>query len=70
MTLRPDMTLAELAGDDAAAREFAGLILDHGARTRMRRALGDRTPRQYDKADIIAEGIGAGVRNALRSLAR
>lgn len=36
-----------------------------GARPAMAKAIGDRTPAQYDRADRVAEGIAYGLREAL-----
>jgi len=36
----------------------------HIARGSMRRWIGDRTTRQYDAADGVAEGVARGIRHA------
>jgi hypothetical protein len=52
--------------NDKQIKKFTGIVLDQGARHAMRRAIGDRSPSQYDKADNIADGIALGVRNAIK----
>lgn len=58
-----------ILNDAQARRDLTEGILDNGARSAMRRAIGDRTHRQYDKADEIAAGIEQGVYGSLRQLA-
>lgn len=63
--LTPDTTLGEIAADDALVAEFIDSVMVRGARSAMRRAIGDSSPAQYDKADRIADGIGCGIRTTL-----
>lgn len=44
-------------------------VLDNGATSAMRNAIGDRKPVQYDKADKIAEGIKVGITNTVKEMA-
>ena len=63
MSLRPDMTLAELSADEQAQRELAELILDGGVRGAM-----ERRRVSFDSADVIASSVSRGVSRALERL--
>lgn len=70
MSLHAGTTLGELARDKALADKFIESVLANGARSAMHRTIGDRTPTAYDKAAVMAEGIGIGVRNTLEAANR
>lgn len=53
---------------DEQIRQVIEHVMAHGARSAMRRAIGDRTTAQFDRADAVAEGIAAGVRDAIEEL--
>lgn len=50
--------------DDVRA-EVVDYLLRSGVRNAMRTAIGDRTPRQFDAADTIAESVDCAVANLL-----
>lgn len=57
----------QVSPDPEQIAKFTELVLKP-TRSAMRRAIGDRTSRQYDIADLVAEGVAAGVRQAFEKM--
>jgi hypothetical protein len=53
---------------DQQVRLLVQLTMSRGVRPALRRAIGDTTSRQHDRADEVARGVQRGIVNALEEM--